>query len=99
MNIEKPWVIGYDFTRMVVHEESGKLVCTVPRDDKHGRPYLETLAITMTIRAAPEMYAALLEIAEMCEGFEGCPVSPRTVADKARKAIARARIDATVNNR
>lgn len=93
----EPWLIGHGVTRVEIHEADGKIVCVVPRDDKYGRPYTETLAIAQLLAAAPKLLDACQAMIEWDAREQDHAVDfyarmdlCRLAFDKARAAIAKA---------
>ena len=83
------WKIGFGVTRIEIREANGKMIATVPRDDKYGRPFLETAANAMLISAAPELLTILKELEESASYWSEYDV-PLGIVDRIRSAIAKA---------
>jgi hypothetical protein len=91
MNKHTPgkWQIGFGVSRLEIHEANGRMIATVPRDDKYGRPFLETAANAMLISAAPDLLAILKELEESASYWSEYDV-PLGIVDRIRAAIAKA---------
>ena len=83
------WQIGFGVTRLEIHEASGKMIATVPRDDKYGRPFLETAANAMLISAAPDLLTILKELEESASYWSEYDV-PLGVVERIRSVIKKA---------
>lgn len=83
------WKIGFGATRLEIHEAGGKMIATVPRDDKYGRPFLETAANAQLIAAAPDLLAVLKELEESADYWGEYDV-PLGIVDRIRSAISKA---------
>ena len=91
MNKHTPgeWQIGFGVSRLEIHEANRRMIATVPRDDKYGRPFLETAANAMLISAAPDLLAILKELEESASYWSEYDV-PLGIVDRIRAAIAKA---------